>query len=189
MKTFFCDSEFAYDGKQLRSLFAYLKFQILGDSVVSWVGPCHIDFQNMVDGEDQLARSEIRGDRMVHFILEKFDTQLFSGVCLQRLMASLAIDLLREISPCQKETQELRRDGDDIFFREKKLSISVASQSPTSTVLHFAVNVINDGTPVATTCLNDFKVEPADFARRLCAKVQNEVESIVQATQKVHALN
>lgn len=188
MKTYFCDAEFAYDGTQLHSLFSYLRFKVLGDSVVSWVGACDVSFEHMIDGEDFLAQSEIRGAKMLHFIIEKFDVQLFSGVALQRMMASLAIDLLREISPVRAMAQSLRREGDDIFFENKKFSISIATQSPTSTMIHFAVNVVNDGTPVPTLCLGDLGVEPAIFARELMSRFASEVESITQATQKVKSV-
>ena len=82
MKTHWCEDEFAYDGTQLRSLFAYLEYGHLGDSIVSWAGPCEISFDHMVDGEDLRDQSPIRGSKMLHFIVECFDTQLFGGVAL-----------------------------------------------------------------------------------------------------------
>lgn len=185
MKAYFSEIQEKYDGSQLRCLFAYLSFGVPGDSVVSWVGPCHIPFANMVDGEDVSAKSEIRSDNMVHFIVEKFDIDLFAGVALQRLMASLAIDLLKEISPNMDIRASLRRDGDDVYYQSKKLSISVATKSPTSTLIHFAVNVTNEGTPVPTLSLQDLKVEPAVFAKELMKRLAFESESIVIATRKV----
>ena len=70
MKSLFIKENFKYDGSQLRSLFAYLNYGLLGDSIVSWIGPCNVDFDHMVDGEDLLQKSEIRSDNMVHFIIE-----------------------------------------------------------------------------------------------------------------------
>lgn len=185
MKTYFSDGEIHYDGSQLKSLFGYLHFGVLGDSAVSWVGSCNIPFDKMVDGEDLLSRSEIRGDRMVHFIVEKFDIDLFAAVSLQRLLASLAIDLLREISPNNEIAQKLQRDGDDIFYDKQKLSISIATKSPVSALIHFAVNVVNTGTPVSTLSLQDLAVDPTDFAKRLLGRFSREAESILMATRKV----
>lgn len=188
VKTFFCDKEFLYDGTQLSPLFAYMNFNLLGDSIVSWVGPCNIPFAHMVDGEDLLAKSEIRGAKMAHFIVEKFDVTLFSGVALQRLLASLIIDELRMHSPVKQMAQALTRDGDDIYYLRQKLSISIATQSVTSTLVHFAVNVSNDGTPVSTLSLQDLQVEPLIFCKNILAKFASEVASITEATQKVKSV-
>lgn len=185
MKTKWIAEESPYDGTQLRSLFAYLDHGVLGDSAVAWVGPCNISFDHMVDGEDLLDRSEIRGSKMLHFILEIFDRDLFAGVCLQRLMASLAGDLLRE-----KTGKNLRRSGDDLYLGDRKLSISVAAKSPISTVVHFAMNVANAGTPVATCALqDDFGVSIPEFAAELLAQVASEYDSILVATRKVRPVS
>lgn len=179
MKSRWIEQSMIYDGTQLRSLFAYLKLGLLGDSIVSWSGPCQVDFQHMVDGEDLLAQSKICGDHMLHFIIEKFDSTLFTGVALQRLLASICCDLLR-----QKGIETIR-DGDDLFWNLKKLSISIASQSPISTLIHFAMNVTNDGTPVSTISLSDFQIDPKSFANEIMDLFCKEIHSIQDATQKV----
>ena len=69
MKSMFIDKEFKYDGTQLRSLYAYLDFELMGDSVVSWIGACDISNEHMVDGEDLLLNAAICGDKMLHFII------------------------------------------------------------------------------------------------------------------------
>lgn len=180
MKTKFIDKSFPYDGTQLRSLFAYLDYKIQGDSIVSWVGPCSISFEHMVDGEDLLDQSPIRGDEMVHFIIEKFHTSLVAGVALQRLFASIVGDWIREHAQTS-----IRRDGDDLFIGDGKLSISIATLSPMSTLIHFAVNVTNKGTPVQTACLKDLAMDPQVFAEAVMQRFSAEIESIEAATVKV----
>lgn len=187
MKTKFIDKEFAYDGTQLRSLFGYLDHGVLGNSIVAWVGTCEVSFDHMVDGEDLLARSAIRGDRMVHFVIEKFGASLPEMVALQRLLASIAIDCLDRLAA----QLPMRRDGDDIFAvlpggaGEGKLSISIATVSPTSGLIHFAVNVSNSGTPVKTASLEDLRVSERAFADAVLGAFTREVESIREATMKV----
>ena len=188
-KVHFIEKEFSYDGTQLRSLFAYLDYRIQGDSVISWIGPCSIDFSHMVDGEDLLEGATIAGARMVHFIIEKFHTPLFAAVALQRLFASICLDLLREkIGPGEKNgfrASDLRRDGDDIFLRDGKFSISIATLSPVSSLIHFAVNCTNEGTPVKTAALSDLGLVPQEFAREAIIRLQREVITIEEATVKV----
>lgn len=185
MQTHFIEKKFAYDGTQLRSLFAYLEHGILGPSVVSWQGACSISFDHMVDGEDLLAQAVIEGDEMLHFIIEVFDRDLFSGVVLQRLFASICRDYLHPQAVLALGDEGLKRDGDDLYFRDRKLSISIATKSPVSTMIHFAMNVTNKGTPVKTLSLEDLKMDPKKTAEDVMNLFRNEYVSIVTATQKV----
>lgn len=206
MLTKFIDKEFAYDGTQLRSLFAYLDHGLLGDSIVAWVGPCNIDFTHMVDGEDLLAKAEIRGSRMVHFIVEKFQATLPEMVALQRLLAAIVKDVVvAKISSQSTDAGAgpaaagavasgvprfpVRRDGDDVYVTlpsgEGKLSISIATVSPSSGLVHFAVNVSNEGTPVKTASLEDLRFAAREFADLVLAAFAHECASIKDATMKV----
>lgn len=173
-----------YDGAQLVSLRNYLKHGLLGDSIVAWVGPCDVHIDHMVDGEDLLAQAQICGGQMLHFIIETFETSLFAAVGLQRLMASLVRDQLMKLSP-NGGALKLYREGDDLYLKEAKLSISIATQSPINSLIHFAVNVTNEGTPVKTLSLEDLNVEPKVLAQAVMKAFCVEFESIRQATQKV----
>ncbi len=188
MKTKFVKGQMKYDGRQLRPLWAYTQHGLSGDSIVSWLGACDIKFENMVDAEDQIEQSEIRGDLMLHFIIEMFDRELFTAVALQRLFASLVQDHLNGSSKILQKTEGLRRHGDDLYWKKSKLSISIASCSAVSNQIHFAVNVVNTGTPVKTCSLGDFKVSPQAFALEIMGLFSQEYKSIQFATQKVHPL-
>jgi hypothetical protein len=83
---------------------------------------------------------------------------------------------------------KFRREGDDIFFDDAKLSISIASISPVSAMIHFAVNVSNQGTPVKTAALDDFSIDARRFAEKAMLKLASEIESIKEATVKVRWL-
>lgn len=175
----FIDKNLKYDGSQLKSLFSYHNFEILGNSIVSFEGPCDVAFEHMVDGEDWLARSPIRSDRMLHFIIEIFDTKLSEAVAYQRLFAAIVFEHL------SKSNRALRRDGDDIFFNEGKLSVSIATVSPVSALIHFGVNISNSGTPVKTSSLEDLQIDPRSFANEISEKFKTEFLSIRTATMKV----
>lgn len=185
MKTRWLEHQQKYDGSQLKSLFAYMNYEVKGDSIVAWQGPCDVPIDKMVDGEDKLAKAKICGDNMVHFIVEMFNTSLQGAVALQRLLASLACDWLRVHSSQRDLSEKLRRDGDDLFVANRKLSISIATISPTSALIHFAVNITNDGTPVPTLALQELGVSSRDFAEALMINFQREFLNITEATQKV----
>jgi uncharacterized protein len=188
MKSQWIDKKIDYDGSQLRSLFAYMEFGILGDSIVGFRGACDVTPENMIDGEDKRASAKICGSDMIHFIVELFDCELLAGVGVQRVLASLVKDALTQENP--EYGPRLSREGDDIYFmsefgEKKKFSISIASRSPVSTLVHFAFNVSNEGTPVPTCALNDFEIEPEDFIRTLLESARAEIASMREATRKV----
>lgn len=182
MKTLWIDKTINYDGTQLRSLYAYLEHNVLGNSAVAFRGACDVNFDHMVDGEDLLAKAQICGSDMLHFIFEIFDEKLITGVLVQRLFASL---VQNKIYNKTKDKVLLRREGDDLYLDDKKLSISIAANSPQSILVHFAMNISNKGTPVKTCALDDFKIDHQDLAKELLKDFSEEFENIKQATWKV----
>ncbi|MFN7729863.1 MAG: DUF366 family protein [Bdellovibrio sp.] len=185
MKTHFDSKNLKYDGTQLRALRNYLEYGLLGDSVLAWIGPCQISLEHMVDGEDLREQAKIEGSEMIHFIFEVFDVPLVAGVCLQRLMADHVRALILEKT---KGKTALTRQGDDLYFDSKKLSISIATKSVNSVLVHFALNVRNDGTPVSTCALSDFALEAVPFAQEACIRIAEEWVSIKDATWKIRAV-
>lgn len=173
-----------YDGSQLRPLFCYENFNLKGDAVLSFIAPTDVTLAHMVDYEDKIDKSKICGDKMLHFIIEFFPANLSTGVMAQRLLASIIKDLILEKAPKAK----LSRKGDDIYVGSGKLSISIASVSAVSTLIHFAINITNSGTPVKTSCLEDLKIKPDTFAKEVLEAFATEFEDVMWATTKVKPL-
>ena len=95
------------------------------------------------------------------------------------------IQTLKEFGDLQK-VQELQRKGDDLYWQEGKLNVSIATSCHRSFLIHFGVNVSNAGTPVKTSALEDFAVQdPQKFSVNFMKKVVAEVESQIRATKKV----
>lgn len=185
MKSHVLEKSLRYDGSQLRSLFAYSQFGVLGTSVVAFVGACDVR-EHMVDVEDVIAGSLIQGKEMLHFIFEIFEgDSLIHGVSFQRLVTASAMEVMMKMNPSL--SSRLHRDGDDLFLdQDKKMSISIATKSPVSTLIHWAINLTNEGTPVKTACLSDAGIDFKVFLQKLIDLVTQEHASIVTATQKVH---
>lgn len=173
-----------YTGAQLRPLWIYLNWGLLGTAGVAWVGRCDVSIDKMLDGEDKRANARICGDSMLHFIFELFETDLLAAVFFQRLMAVWIQVAFFKLAP----GVVLKRDGDDLYFNNKKLSISIAAPSIRSSLVHFAVNVVNSGTPVETCCLEDFGVNPVDLAHEIFQLATQEWQSIWEATFKVQSV-
>jgi len=190
VKTKWIDKKMRYDGSQLQSHFALTSTGIQGPSVVAFSGPCHVSLESMVDYEDLLEKSDIKSDDMLHFIVEFFPANLVAGVALQRLLASIVADCIHDSKSFWKKSDlPLVRSGDDLYLGKKKLSISIASSSVVSTMIHFAVNITNKGTPVPTCSLNDFGISAKTLASQVLKKFAIEYASIIGATEKVRPLN
>lgn len=185
MKAKWLDATTAYDGSQLRAHWILRHTGLAGDAIVAFRGPCQVAEAEMADLEDLLGGPGIAGADMLHFITEVFDDgDLLRAVHRQRLFTALALDRLRALV---EPAADLRRDGDDLYVGSGKLSISIATRSLVSTLLHFAVNVTNEGTPVPTASLGDLGVDPEVFARSLLHAAVAEAESILAARAKVRA--
>lgn len=183
MKTLFIENELAYDGSQLAGHFAYRNFGILGDSCVGFLGPCEVKLDAMVDLEDVRGNAPIYSPLMVHFLLESFHVDLTGGVFLQRLIIARLKELLEAHG-----VSGLRREGDDIYQGAKKLSVSIATRSAVSTLLHIGLNVKTEGTPVPTAGLGEWGVDPTAFAKAALDALRAEYESSLAATWKVRGV-
>ena len=182
MNTHWLDLQVTYDGSQLRPHWIRRTTGVVGDAIVAFRGPCAVSQTEMADLVDLLDGSAIAGDDMLHFVAELFDDgDLPRALLRQRLLTAMAMEQLGLLAP----GAELRRDGDDLFVGECKLSISVATRSMVSTLLHFAVNVGTAGTPVPTVGLSDLGVDAREFADRLLAAVAREEDSMAAARCQV----
>jgi len=175
-----------YDGRQLAPHWIYRQHDLLGDAVVAFRGACDVKLTEMVDIEDVKASAPIYSPQMVHFIAEFFDLDLEKTVYRQRLLIVTAKEYLEE-----KLDQPVTRRGDDLYLRRSqdgqpgKLSVSIATSSPVSTLIHTGFNVQTEGTPVATVGLAEIGIDPDDFAQVVLNRYTAEVEDIWLARCKV----
>ena len=93
-----------------------------------------------------------------------------------------------------KETLEQRgikltRNGDDLFFDNRKLSVSIATKSITSCLIHTGLNIIKEGAPISASDLSEIGIKDIKtFANKIMSNYKNEIESIKNATYKVRGV-
>ena len=175
-----------YDGSQIEPFWALKELKVKGSSIVAWIGPMNIKPDELIDYED--IGLEIKADEMVHFIIEHFDRQpadLKTCYHRQRIFVMIVKDILNDSGT------ETNREGDDLYFEGKKLSVSIATCSTSSMKIHFGMNVTNNGTPddVETIglleCqknLGDEKIN--DLIDKISESFINEIESIEEDITK-----
>lgn len=187
MQERFIGKTITYDGRQLSSHWAYRNFGLQGDSIVSFRGPCRVELTEMVDLADVLEHALIYSTDMLHFIVEHFDRDLERTIVRQRLLIATLKDVI-----VQKTGAQLRRAGDDLFLGQRKLSVSIATLTPVSTMIHTGVNVSSKDTPVPACGLADLGLpdeEVEDVARDLCRVYVREYQEIKLARCKVRGVN
>ncbi len=172
--------ELPYWGPELRPHFILSQFRVEGSALAAFLGPCDVKTDHLVDWEDRLVNDTIRSARMVHFLGEFFGITLREGVWLQRLLIAQIFEDLT-----MQGVQGLRRDGDDLFIADRKLSVSIVTASAVSVLLHAGINVDASGAPVPAVGLEEFELDPIAFAQRTLERFSTEWESVFRATTKV----
>jgi len=181
MKTKYIKQEIVYTGTQLHSNYAYTEFDLFGDSIIAFCGKCDIPTEQMADIEDVKADAKIYSASMLHFIIEHYDTDLEKAVLRQLVLTTIVGEVLHEMC---RDTDITRR-GSDLYDGDAKLSISIATVTPLSSLIHFGINIVSDNTPVKTKGLKDFDIDPHKFAEQVMTKYKDEHANISKARCKV----
>jgi hypothetical protein len=182
------DRQITYDGRQLAPHWIYRQFDLRGDAAVAFAGPCRVELDEMVDIEDVKQAAPIFSPLMLHVIAEFFSADLHLAVYRQRLLIVTAKELLETMVD-----RRVERQGDDLYLERGdgtpgKLSVSIATASITSTLIHTGFNIETAGTPVATVGLAELGVDPLEFAAALLQRYATEVTDIWQARCKVRGV-
>jgi hypothetical protein len=170
-----------YDGSQLRPHFLRSQFGVQGDAVVAFRGAAEVRGANLVDLEDREQARFILSKDMLHVMLERFDTDLVRAVLVQRLLCALVADRVRAAAG----REPVQRKGDDVYIGQRKLTVSIATVSPVSALVHLGINVDATGAPVSAIGLADLKVDVRVFAEALLMDLDAELESVAGAVSKV----
>lgn len=176
MKSLIFADPISYDGSQIAPLWAY-SMGIKGDSVVIFHGSMDVTIENMKDFEDEKAGKTIKGDDLVHFIVERFDSP--ASMRLAYYMQRLLIICISEI--LAKHGIRTIRNGDDLFVDDGKLTVSIATAGVTSEKIHCGINITTKGTPadVRTAALLDIGINDwKAFAKEISDTYIKEIEDI-----------
>lgn len=214
MHTKFIDTEIKYTGEELSPHWIYKKFHLQGDAMVAFCGECEVKLTEMVDIEDVINNEPIYSKNMMSFIVEHFNIGLVEGVIRQRLLICIIKEELErcqedKMRRCVEEgnkshastplhlhaSQEpspyssvhtITRSGDDLFVEGRKLSVSIATKSLTSVLIHVGLNIDPSGAPVDAIGLDFLKISDIKgFAQNVMLKYSQEMDDIILASTKV----
>ena len=184
MKTKYLEQEIKYEGFQLAPHWIYKNFKIQGDAAVAFCGECEVKLTEMVDIEDVINNEPIYSKNMLSFISEQFNIGLTEGVLRQRLMICTIKEAL------ERRGIKLTRSGDDLYWNNKKLSVSIATKSVNSVLIHTGINIDSEGAPVNACGLTyDLGItDIKNLALEIMDRYSEELEDIVLASTKVRGV-
>jgi hypothetical protein len=169
-----------YDGSQILPLWAYRELGVQGDSVVIFQGEMKVPREALIDVEDQKeseAAFPISSDMARHFIVEHFDDpSLRLAYHRQSILVNAAKEKIIDLSG-----KHVKRKGSDLFFDEKKLSVSVATASVSSSKIHLGLNITSKGVPHDVNALGLEELGIKNFQRLaedIAESYVNEIEGI-----------
>ena len=103
-------------------------------------------------------------------------------------------DVIEELKP----ELFISRLGDDLYIEveaeegeeeNRKLTVSVATASPISSMIHLGINVSSENTPVPTLGLEDLGVPVDEFIIKVLQNFINEMKGLEEARSKVRGVS
>ncbi len=184
MKTKLIEEEIKYIGSQLQPHWIYKNFKLQGDAIVAFIGECEVKLTEMVDIEDVINNEPIYSKSMLSFITEQFNINLVEGVFRQRLLICIIKELL------EKRGVFVVRNGDDLMINGRKLSVSIATKSTTSILIHTGLNIESEGAPVKASGLTSELgiTDIRAFAQEVMTAYAEELKDIELASTKVRGV-
>jgi len=174
-----------YDGSQIKPLWALNKFGVSGSSLVIFRGSMKIPQDEMIDMQDiirekDLAEILISGDDCIHFIIEMFDDQPANLKVAYHRLHLLAFIVQKVVE--EEYEIELVKKGTDLYHKEKKMNVAIATSSNSSSKIHFGINIVSTGVPayVKAIGLQDIngKIDLEKLAERIGQEFIKEINAI-----------
>jgi len=172
-----------YTGAELRSGWVARVTGLDGDAAAGFIGPCSVATEEMVDLDDARAGANIEAALMAHVVIEHRACDLRAAVLRQRLL----VCILAEILTARGHTP--RRDGDDLYIDERKLTVSVAAPGPACSLIHLGVNIDPSGAPVPAIGLAELGIPARDVLGDLLDRYARELRTAGHAETKVRQVN
>lgn len=136
-KSLFVEEEFPFTGEELKPHWALLNFDLVGDSIVAFIGPYQVLAEYTSDLRQLKKGREFKGSKLLHLIVEHFGCDLLKTLLYQRLLLGIAKDKLNH----RLGGDILQIWGDDICDGNKRVTSSSATANNLSGKIHLGINI------------------------------------------------
>jgi len=184
MNKLFIEKAINYSGVELSPHWIYKNFNLVGDAIVTFCGEARVELTEMVDIEDVIKNEPIYSKNMLNFIIEHFEIPLREMVLRQRMLMCIIKECLEE------RGLNIKREGDDLFYENRKLSVSIATKSITSCLIHTGINICADGAPIEVSSLEQMNIKDVkEFANNIMQRYADEMSDVRTAVAKVRGVS
>jgi len=149
-----------------------LKFDLSGDSIVGFIGPCQILPEYVTDLREPRTKRQPGSGRMLHLVAEHFGCDLLKTLLYQRLLLGIAKDKLNH----RLGGDVLQIWGDDICDGNKRVTVSSATVNTLSGKIHLGINVEAS----EAKGLKDYDLNPKELGEVIMDQYRLEVFRINQ---------
>jgi hypothetical protein len=172
MKSLFVEGEIAYTGEQLRPHWAFITFELAGDSIVGFVGPYRASPEFTSDLRESKDGVESEEGTMLHLVVEHFGSDLLRILLCQRLLLGIARDKLNH----RLGGDLLQIWGDDICDGNERITTCSATVSTLSGKIHLGIRI----KPTKGKGLKDYDVSPRELGEVIMDQYRLELFRIQQ---------
>jgi len=184
-----------YDGSMIHNRFAYKVFRdkvLPIGNIIAFRSPTIVETEFMIDLEDLISKDYIYSDDMINFCYELPLTNLYGGVCFQRLLCSIIGDLLGSLIQAPIDLE-----GDDIFVNKEfqqggviqqrgKASVSIVGEKNGSILGHTGINVVAGKKAPAFAYSTNMEDQACQvFMEKVCQAFYATSQDVFVATSKV----
>jgi hypothetical protein len=160
MRSLYIKEKIKFTGEQLEPHWTYKNFDILGDSIIAFVGPCELEEKYIIGVNHLKKKTQIRSEMMLHFLVEHFDLDLEKAILRQKALIYILKDKLNH----RLGGDIFQIWGNDIYEKDFKLTIATVTKTPVSTKIHLGINISSKNIPVKAKGLSDYGIDPDDIA-------------------------
>ena len=184
MRSLFVRDEILFTGEQLSSFWAYRNYDVLGDNIVAFIGPCQVDEKYIIGIDHFKKKTQIKSERMLHFLVEHFELDLEKAILRQKLL----VDILKDKLNHRLKGDVLQRWGDDLFDTDSKLTVSATLRTSVSTKIHLGINISSKNISVKAKGLEDYGIDPNDVSQAVMDQYRLDMRLISQKLCKTRSI-
>ncbi|MCQ6254134.1 DUF366 family protein [Methanocaldococcus sp.] len=183
----FVKDKLNYTGREIEPLWAFKTFDVQKDNIVVFRGKMEVPIDNMKDLKDVKREKDIdipiKSEDAINFVIEHFDNIDLKTIYLrQRLLVCITKEIIEDYC-----NLKLRRDGDDLYYNNKKLSVCIACKGIVSSKIHLGINVKSKGAKhIEIIGLKDLGIKDIDKIMKdiaiKYAKEMNKIEKDIRKT-------
>ncbi len=137
-----------------------------------------IDIQDIIREKD-LAEILISGDDCIHFIIEMFDDQPANLKVAYHRLHLLAFIVQKIIEEEYKIS--LEKKGTDLYYKDKKLNVAIATSSNSSSKIHFGINIVSTGVPAYVKAVGLYDINEKINLEKLAERIGKEFIAEISA--------